>query len=320
MNIAAAALAAPSLHFSTGIAIAFASRWSRRDRGNWQKPKASSASAGQPGKAHITRRYASPFDKPAPQMKDYVRMGLPPQDVSSAGPLQHDGPYYKLSLYPAMDAAAATTRTSRSTSRRSARSCAGGRRGRRRHARPSLLRCTTSEPPAARPGRARHGPARSATIDRSSRSSSRPAIRRKSGDADQGSKTTLASTAPRPAPSSSTRPRGPARPLRLPQTGDARQQALITDDPQVRHRGALGRRRRPHDRALQGHRRAAGDLPRLALARGRSEDPRTLGRSGARGAQGGVRSKRDRARPTRRASPARRANVSRAAKQYFLCV
>jgi hypothetical protein len=33
-----------------------------------------------------------------------------------------------------------------------------------------------------------------------------------------------------------------------------------------------------------------------------------------------VRSKRDRARPTRRASPARRANVSRAAKQYFLCV
>ena len=82
----------------------------------------------------------------------------------------------------------------------------------------------------------------------------------------------------------------PARPAaRLPQ--DRRQRARRGADHRrdprpVRRGGALGRRRRPHDRALQGHRLAPGHLPRLALARGRSEDPRALGRGGARGAQG----------------------------------
>src|SRR5882757_1827636 len=88
------------------------------------------------------------------------------------------------------------------------------------------------------------------------------------------------------------RPSRPARPAaRLPQDGRQRAQrgADHRRDPRpVRHRGTPGRRRRPHDRALQGHRLAAGDLPRLALARGRSEGPRTLGRSGARRAQGGL--------------------------------
>jgi probable F420-dependent oxidoreductase len=68
MNIATAALAAPSLHFSTGI-------------------------------AHITRRYASTFDKPAPQMKDYVlAVKACLRAFRREGPLLHDGPYYKLSL------------------------------------------------------------------------------------------------------------------------------------------------------------------------------------------------------------------------------
>ena len=50
-------------------------------------------------KAHITRRYASTFDKPAPQMKDYVQAVKACLRPSGArAPLQHDGPYYKLSL------------------------------------------------------------------------------------------------------------------------------------------------------------------------------------------------------------------------------
>jgi probable F420-dependent oxidoreductase len=50
-------------------------------------------------KAHITRRYASTFDKPAPQMKDYVQaVKACLKAFRREGPLQHDGPYYKLSL------------------------------------------------------------------------------------------------------------------------------------------------------------------------------------------------------------------------------
>src|SRR5215471_15299459 len=96
MNIAAAALAAPSLHFSTGIAIAFARSpmitaeiaWelAQNTRGKFR------LGLGSQVKAHITRRYASTFDKPAPQMKDCLTA------FRREGPLQHDGPYYKLSL------------------------------------------------------------------------------------------------------------------------------------------------------------------------------------------------------------------------------
>ena len=77
MNIAAASLAAPSLHFSTGIAIAFARSpmvsaeiaWelAQNTRGKFR------LGLGSQVKAHIERRYASQWDKPAPQMKDYVQ-------------------------------------------------------------------------------------------------------------------------------------------------------------------------------------------------------------------------------------------------------
>ena len=105
MNIAAASLAAPSLHFSTGIALAFprspmitaeiAWELAQNTRGKFR------LGLGSQVKAHITKRYASMFDKPAAQMKDYV------QAVKACltafrreAPLQHDGPYYKLSLLP----------------------------------------------------------------------------------------------------------------------------------------------------------------------------------------------------------------------------
>jgi probable F420-dependent oxidoreductase len=105
MNIAAASLAAPTLHFSTGIAIAFARSpmisaeiaWelAQNTRGKFR------LGLGSQVKAHIERRYASLFDKPALQMKDYVlavRACL--RAFRREGALQHDGPYYKLSLLP----------------------------------------------------------------------------------------------------------------------------------------------------------------------------------------------------------------------------
>ncbi len=105
MNIAAASLAAPSLHFSTGIAIAFARSpmvsaeiaWelAQNTRGKFR------LGLGSQVKAHITRRYSSPWDKPAPQMKDYVlAVKACLRAFRREGPLQHDGPYYKMNLLP----------------------------------------------------------------------------------------------------------------------------------------------------------------------------------------------------------------------------
>jgi probable F420-dependent oxidoreductase len=105
MNIAAASLAAPTLHFSTGIAIAFARSpmisaeiaWelAQNTRGKFR------LGLGSQVKAHIERRYASRFDKPALQMKDYVlAVKACLRAFRREGALQHDGPYYKLSLLP----------------------------------------------------------------------------------------------------------------------------------------------------------------------------------------------------------------------------
>lgn len=103
MNITAASLAAPSLHFSTGIAVAFprspmiaaeiAWELAQNTRGKFR------LGLGSQVKAHVTRRYSSEFDKPALRMKDYV------QAVKAClaafrrqKSLDYEGPYYKLNL------------------------------------------------------------------------------------------------------------------------------------------------------------------------------------------------------------------------------
>src|SRR5262245_50490074 len=103
MNIAAASMAAPSLHFSTGIAIAFARSPMISAEIAWELAQNTKGKfrlgLGSQVKAHITRRYASQFDKPAAQMKDYVQaVKACLSAFRREGPLQHDGPYYKLSL------------------------------------------------------------------------------------------------------------------------------------------------------------------------------------------------------------------------------
>ena len=103
MNIAAASLAAPSLHFSTGIAIAFARSPMISAEIAWELAQNTKGKfrlgLGSQVKAHITRRYASLFDKPAPQMKDYVQaVKACLSAFRREGPLSHDGRYYKLSL------------------------------------------------------------------------------------------------------------------------------------------------------------------------------------------------------------------------------
>ncbi|MEL6890409.1 MAG: TIGR03617 family F420-dependent LLM class oxidoreductase [Actinomycetota bacterium] len=105
MQIATAAQAAPSLHFSTGIAVAFP-----------RSPMVTAATAhelvantggrfrlglGSQVKAHIERRYGAEFDRPAARLRDYV---LAVQACWRAFEreerLAHDGEFWSLSLLP----------------------------------------------------------------------------------------------------------------------------------------------------------------------------------------------------------------------------
>jgi probable F420-dependent oxidoreductase len=107
MSIAAAALAAPSLEFCTGIAVAFprspiisaglAWELAENTKGRFR------LGLGSQVKAHVERRYGVDFDPPGPRLRDYVEaVKACLRAFRGEEPLHHDGPYYKLSLLPAM--------------------------------------------------------------------------------------------------------------------------------------------------------------------------------------------------------------------------
>jgi probable F420-dependent oxidoreductase len=106
MQIAAAAMAAPSLSFSTGIAVAFP-----------RSPMVSAAVAyeladntggrfrlglGSQVKAHVERRYSSEFSRPAARLRDYVlAVKACWRAFNREERLSHDGEFYQMSLLPA---------------------------------------------------------------------------------------------------------------------------------------------------------------------------------------------------------------------------
>ncbi len=105
MRIAAAATAAPSLFFTTGIAVAFP-----------RSPMISAAVAyemaantggrfrlglGSQVRAHVKRRYGAEFSRPAARMRDYVEaVKACFRAFNGEEPLHHEGPFYNLSLLP----------------------------------------------------------------------------------------------------------------------------------------------------------------------------------------------------------------------------
>ena len=105
MSIAAAAAAAPTLTFSTGIAVAFPVSPMIAASIAWELAGNTGGrfrlGLGSQVKAHIERRYGVPFDPPGPRMRDYL---LAVKDTLAAfrgeRKLAHDGPYYQLSLLP----------------------------------------------------------------------------------------------------------------------------------------------------------------------------------------------------------------------------
>ena len=106
MSIAAAAMAAPTLTFTTGIAVAFprspmvsaALAWelAENTQGHFR------LGLGSQVRAHIERRYGAEFDKPGDRMRDYVAaVKACLAAFRGDAKLNHDGPFYKLSLLPA---------------------------------------------------------------------------------------------------------------------------------------------------------------------------------------------------------------------------
>ncbi|WP_423916241.1 TIGR03617 family F420-dependent LLM class oxidoreductase [Candidatus Poriferisodalis sp.] len=106
MQLAAAAMAAPSLTFTTGIAVAFprspmvsaqlAWELAGETRGRFR------LGLGSQVKGHVVRRYSSEFDRPAARMRDYVlavRACL--RAFRRDEKLSHEGEFFNLSLLPA---------------------------------------------------------------------------------------------------------------------------------------------------------------------------------------------------------------------------
>lgn len=105
MQIAAAAMAAPEMYFTTGIAVAFP-----------RSPMVSAAIAyeladntggrfrlglGSQVRAHVERRYASEFDRPAARLRDYVEaVKACWRAFNRQEKLAHDGDFYSMSLLP----------------------------------------------------------------------------------------------------------------------------------------------------------------------------------------------------------------------------
>ncbi len=106
MQIAAAAMAAPRLDFSTGIAVAFPRSPMISAQIAWELAHNTGGrfrlGLGSQVKGHVVRRYSAVFDKPAPQMRDYVAaFKACIRAFRGEEKLQHEGPYYNLSYLPA---------------------------------------------------------------------------------------------------------------------------------------------------------------------------------------------------------------------------
>lgn len=105
LSCAAAAVTA-DIDLSTGIAVAFPRSPMVTAATAWELADASQGrfrlGLGTQVRAHIERRYATPFDPPGPRLRDYV---LALRAIFSAfrgeSRLDHDGAFYKVTLLPA---------------------------------------------------------------------------------------------------------------------------------------------------------------------------------------------------------------------------
>ncbi len=105
MQITAAAMAAPELEYSTGIAVAFPRSPMIAAQIAWELAANTQGrfrlGLGSQVKSHVERRYSAEFDKPAPQMRDYVQaVQACLRAFRGEEKLNHAGPYYQMNYLP----------------------------------------------------------------------------------------------------------------------------------------------------------------------------------------------------------------------------
>ena len=107
LSVAAAALAAPSLQYSTGIAVAFPRSPMVTAKVAWELQEATAGrfrlGLGTQVRAHIERRYGVDFDPPGPRLREYVQaVKAIFRAFRGTEPLDFSGEYHELSLLPQM--------------------------------------------------------------------------------------------------------------------------------------------------------------------------------------------------------------------------
>ena len=105
MKIATAATAAPSLHFCTGIAVAFPRSPMISAAIAWEVAQNTEGrfrlGLGSQVKGHVIRRYSAEFSQPAARLRDYVAaVQACFRAFRREERLSHDGPFYQLSYLP----------------------------------------------------------------------------------------------------------------------------------------------------------------------------------------------------------------------------
>ncbi len=105
MQIAVAARATETLQFSTGIAVAFPRSPMIAAQTAWELAANTGGrfrlGLGSQVRGHVVRRYGAAYDKPAPQMRDYVgAVKACLRAFRGEEKLAHEGPYYQLNYLP----------------------------------------------------------------------------------------------------------------------------------------------------------------------------------------------------------------------------
>lgn len=100
LSAAAAAIAAPSLELSTGVAVAFPRSPMVTAQSAWELQEATGGKfrlgLGTQVRTHVMRRYGMDFDPPGPRMRDYIRAVKACFAGFRGQPLEHRGEFYEL--------------------------------------------------------------------------------------------------------------------------------------------------------------------------------------------------------------------------------
>ncbi|MGA1298190.1 MAG: TIGR03617 family F420-dependent LLM class oxidoreductase [Ilumatobacteraceae bacterium] len=102
LNVGAAAVAAPGLDLSTGVAVAFPRSPFVTAATAWELQEASGGrfrlGLGTQVKTHVVRRYGVDFDRPGPRLRDYVLAVKACFTAFRTGTLDHHGDFYELTF------------------------------------------------------------------------------------------------------------------------------------------------------------------------------------------------------------------------------